>query len=211
MSLIFFINIALQFPLFNAFTSYSLPISSSLLQTVPTRIMNLQAGGRASQNDLLHQMSISISQSTGKSFQGDRIEGGMGGGGGGASNGFITDSSQGISFFFKSASLAKYEMLQAEFIGVHEMFTTHKIRVPKPIALGTSDFNAFVVFEKLSLGGFGDPKVYARKLVELHKHTSSNNEYGFKINNTIGATFQPNNWSKNWAEFWVTHRLGFLF
>ena len=34
-----------------------------------------------------------------------------------------------------------------------EMYETHTIRVPKPIAVGTSDHNAFVVFEYLSMGG----------------------------------------------------------
>jgi fructosamine-3-kinase len=33
------------------------------------------------------------------------------------------------------------------------MYETNTIRVPKPIAVGTSDRNAFVVFEYLSMGG----------------------------------------------------------
>lgn len=33
------------------------------------------------------------------------------------------------------------------------MYETHSIRVPKPIAVGTSDRTAFVVFEYLSMGG----------------------------------------------------------
>jgi fructosamine-3-kinase len=34
-----------------------------------------------------------------------------------------------------------------------EMFESKTIRVPKPIVVGTSDNNAFVVFEYLPMGG----------------------------------------------------------
>jgi fructosamine-3-kinase len=90
------------------------------------------------------------------------------------------------------------------------MYNTNTIRVPKPIAVGTSNYNSFVIFEKLSIGGYGDPIVYAKKLAAIHKWTSSTNQYGYSINNTIGATFQPNTWTTSWSDFWDTYRLGHM-
>jgi fructosamine-3-kinase len=44
----------------------------------------------------------------------------------------------------------------------------------------------------------------------MHRHTSDKG-FGFHVDNTIGATFQPNlPWKENWADFWDEHRLGHM-
>jgi fructosamine-3-kinase len=44
----------------------------------------------------------------------------------------------------------------------------------------------------------------------MHRHTSKNGMYGWDINNTIGATPQPNTWTADWATFWDEQRLGYM-
>ena len=159
---------------------------------------------------LLTTINREISANVGRSFKGNYESSGMGGGGG-ASVGVIKDPSTNEAFFYKSSGLMGYNMLQAEYIGIKEMYDTHTIRVPKPICYGTSSSNSYVVFERLSLGGVGSSKRYAEELAAMHKKTSDNGCYGFHINNTIGATFQPNTWETSWAEFYDKHRLGHMF
>lgn len=48
-------------------------------------------------------------------------------------------------------------------------------------------------------------------LAKMHKKGQSpNGKFGFHINNTIGATPQPNSWEADWADFWDQHRLGHM-
>lgn len=45
----------------------------------------------------------------------------------------------------------------------------------------------------------------------MHRSTSKNGKFGFEVDNTIGATHQPNlPWIDDWADFWDTHRLGHM-
>ena len=45
----------------------------------------------------------------------------------------------------------------------------------------------------------------------MHRSTSENGKFGFAVDNTIGATHQPNlPWIDGWADFWDTHRLGHM-
>ena len=138
------------------------------------------------------------------------MEGGWGGGGGGASTGIIADAECKREYFYKSSGLMGFEMLKGEFESNKAMHATATIKVPQPVCLGTSDSSAYVVFEKLSLGGSGSPQTYGQQLARLHSCTSPNGSFGFSVNNTIGATFQPNNWCSDWADFWDEHRLGHM-
>jgi fructosamine-3-kinase len=73
------------------------------------------------------------------------------------------------------------------------MYETNTIRVPQPICYGASGANSFVVFEKLSIGGYGGRSAaeeMGRQLARMHRKTSSNKMFGWDIHNTIGATFQ---------------------
>lgn len=162
-------------------------------------------------SDLFSIMSKEISLSINRPFNGVPESGGYLAGGGGASIGVIMDPNSKQSYFYKSSGLYGFDMLKAEFIGIKTMYETHTFRVPQPITYGTSDHNSYVVFEKLTLGGRGSDKVYAEKLAAMHKCTSPNDQFGFHINNTIGVTFQPNNWEINWADFFIKHRLNHMF
>lgn len=152
-------------------------------------------------------MSSAISIASGRKFRGEP-QGSWGGGGGGASVGVISDGAS--KYFYKSTGLFGFDMLRGEFESNLAMSATKTIKVPTPLCIGTSDSSAFAVFEYLQLGGAGNARRYGKELAALHSSTSSNGKFGFHVNNTIGATFQPNNWCDSWAEFYDIHRLGHM-
>jgi fructosamine-3-kinase len=136
------------------------------------------------------------------------------GGSGFASTGIINNAGSSNKndpeFFIKISNLGGFDMLRAEFNGVKDMFESDTIRVPEPICIGTTDANSYVVFEKLKMGGRGDAAAAGRDLARLHKTTSPNGKYGWRMANTCGATPQPNPWTDSWPEFWDSHRLGHI-
>eukprot|EP01035_Chromulina_nebulosa_P021472 gene21472-27811_t len=81
-------------------------------------------------------------------------------------------------------------MLKAEYTGILDIYNTNTVRAPKPICYGTTDYNSYLVFERLQFGGFGNVEEYARQLAR--------------------ATHQPNTWTSTWSEFWDTYRLGYM-
>lgn len=129
-------------------------------------------------------------------------------GGSGATTIILTCSNTKMSYFIKLGSMQSFNMLRAEYLGVEEIFNTNTIRVPQPISYGVEDNISFVIFEKLNFGNQGSPTLFARKLAEMHKCTNEN--YGYSIDNSIGSTFQPNEWTDSWSEFWDKNRLGHM-
>merc|ERR1719223_1579309 len=107
-------------------------------------------------------------------------------------------------------------MLRAEYMGVKEMSESDTIKVPAPIAYGIHDAGlmrsrAFVVFEYLNFCGGGSGYDLGKQLAKMHRCFSPNGQFGFHLDNTIGATPQPNlPWIESWPKFWDTHRLGHM-
>lgn len=155
----------------------------------------------------------SIGQDISRALQGNyqplRWKDSYGVGGSGATANTVL-APNGEEFFVKRGGLASFQMLQAEFAGIQEIHTTHTIRVPKPICLGTNDYESYVVFEKVNTGGRGQPKVMAERLAAMHSTFAQNQMFGWKMDNTIGATYQPNSYSVSWSEFWDRNRLGHM-
>jgi hypothetical protein len=71
---------------------------------------------------------------------------------------------------------------------------------------GGSNGKSFLM--ELHIAAIGE--LYGKKLASMHKCHNPNGKYGWKINNTIGATLQPNNECDTWAEFWDKYRLGHM-
>ena len=44
----------------------------------------------------------------------------------------------------------------------------------------------------------------------MHRKTSANEQFGWDMDNTIGATPQPNAWRGSWVDFWDEMRLGHM-
>ncbi|CAM9645256.1 unnamed protein product, partial [Choristocarpus tenellus] len=144
--------------------------------------------------------------------QWERFKIGQGGAGGSgwASVGDIKDSLTGDKYFFKRTGMDGADMLNAERAGLKVMYDTQTIRVPRPVCGGTGPGGAFAVFEYMNMGGRGTAEtseLMGAQLAQMHRCASSNGMYGFEVDNTIGATEQPNGWMDSWVDFWVERRL----
>eukprot|EP00559_Dactyliosolen_fragilissimus_P000995 CAMPEP_0184857326 /NCGR_PEP_ID=MMETSP0580-20130426/2489_1 /TAXON_ID=1118495 /ORGANISM="Dactyliosolen fragilissimus" /LENGTH=307 /DNA_ID=CAMNT_0027352863 /DNA_START=152 /DNA_END=1075 /DNA_ORIENTATION=- len=169
----------------------------------------------SSTDTLMDSMSSACSEALSRPVRLEVARGGGSSGGGGASVSAATDSESGVKYFIKktSAGGGGEQMLRAEYLGVKEMADTHTIKVPEPIAYGThKGTTAFVVFEYLDFCGGGSQYELGKQLAQMHKCFSPNGNFGFHVDNTIGATPQPNiPWDHdNWADFWDEHRLGHM-
>ena len=162
----------------------------------------------------LDALSQAASQSLGRTVQLEATGGGGYSGGGGATTSAVKDSVTGVRYFVKSA-IGEASMLKAEYMGVKAMAETQTIKVPTPIAFGTYEprNQAFVLFEYLDMtsSGQGSQHELGQQLARLHRSLSPNGKFGFDVDNTIGATPQPNlPWMENWADFWDEQRLGHM-
>lgn len=166
-------------------------------------------------SSLLDSMSEACSKSLQRPVTLRPTSGGGGSGGGGAQTMAVIDEETGQKFFVKTCRKTNNDMLRAEYLGVKEMADTHTIRVPTPIAYGeTPDGRtSFVLMEYLNMSsssssGKNLSREMGRQLAQMHRHTSGSQGFGFHIDNTIGATPQPNiPWMDDWADFWDRHRL----
>jgi fructosamine-3-kinase len=192
----------------------------------------------SSSSSFLDTVSNAASEALGKDIQLVSTIGGGASGGGGATTGAVLDKNTNTKYFIKSTSARNgYDMLRAEYEGVKAMSNTNTIRVPTPITFGTykETNQSFVLFEYLEFCGGGSQYELGVALAKMHKDglsyvsPNSNNDdddddgrggdgggggggkFGFHVNNTIGATFQPNlPWYDDWADFWDEHRLGHM-
>jgi protein-ribulosamine 3-kinase len=113
------------------------------------------------------------------------------------------------SFFVKTNSADKAAMFAAEAAGLAEIAHAKAIRVPLPVCHGTSGAYTYIVLEYIALGaGKGQTALrLGEQLAALHRTRAA--QFGWKMDNTIGATPQPNPWMNDWIDFWGEQRLVF--
>jgi len=201
---------------------------SGILYDKVKQVMNMSSSPETEENirtpfytgsTFLDSVSQACTESLGTEITLKPAMGGGASGGGGASVSAAVDSTTNTKYFIKSASASgnSSNMLRAEYLGVLHMHETNTIKVPRPIAFGEHHGPgraiAFVVFEYLNFCGGGDQFELGVQLAKMHKAstTTSNGQFGFVVDNTIGATPQPNlPWKDNWADFWDEMRLGHM-
>lgn len=113
----------------------------------------------------------------------------------------------GRRYFVKFNRADRLAMFEAEADGLDEILRTGAIRAPRPICGGVDGGRAFLVLEYLELDGRGDAAELGRRLAALHGNRQS--RFGWRRDNTIGATPQPNDWLDDWIDFLRQRRLGF--
>lgn len=155
-------------------------------------------------------VSAAASEALGRTVELVATSGGGSSGGGGASTSAVLDKETNTKYFLKSARNG-LDMLRAEYEGVKAMSETGTIQVPTPIAFGQFEKTGqgFALFEYLEFCGGGSQYDLGVNLAKMHRHFSDKG-FGFHIDNTIGATHQPNSWRDNWVDFWDEHRLGHM-
>lgn len=98
-------------------------------------------------------------------------------------------------------------MFQAEFEALKELESTQTIKVPMPICWGASEGYAWLVTSFLELEACNGDASFelGKQLASLHLIRQP--DFGWKRDNTIGSTKQPNPPAKDWIAFWREHRL----
>jgi fructosamine-3-kinase len=122
--------------------------------------------------------------------------------------GCIHDSFVLGDYFVKTNRASFLEMFEAEADGLRAISATGAIRAPEPVTTGADDSTAFLVMERLDLGGRGDEGELGEQLAALHRHTGPT--HGWERANFIGSTPQPNTPCDDWAEFFRDQRLGHM-
>lgn len=117
------------------------------------------------------------------------------------------ESRDGARYFTKINDAHKLPMFEAESAGLTAIAAVRAVRVPHPVACGTSGEHAFLVLEFIDLGSGGNARLLGEQLAALHRTQSP--QFGFSQDNTIGETPQANGWSSDWIAFWRERRLGF--
>lgn len=110
-------------------------------------------------------------------------------------------------FFVKTNATGKKAMFEAEAKGLFALASSNAIKVPVPICVGDDGSQSYLVLQYLDLSGRANQVLLGEQLAAMHRVTTE--QFGWEINNTIGATVQPNGWMTDWVEFWRTQRLGF--
>ncbi|MBD2693712.1 fructosamine kinase family protein [Anabaena catenula] len=154
------------------------------------------------------EIDTHISQVTGQKFQTQQhlsVSGGC------INQGYAVSDGK-LTYFVKLNQASQVTMFEAEMLGLQQMHHTNTILVPQPLCWGTASNSSYIVLEWLEMRD-SDSKSWqemGRKLAAMHKVTSQQG-FGWDMNNTIGSTPQINTWTDNWAEFYTKHRLGYQF
>ncbi len=100
-------------------------------------------------------------------------------------------------------------MFEAEAAGLRQLADADAIRVPLPLCCGRAGGQAYLVTEYLELRRPSNKSqaLAGRQLAQLHSATAA--QFGWRMNNHIGATPQSNDWQDNWIDFWREQRLSY--
>ena len=154
---------------------------------------------------LWQHLSAHISQSTGEKIH---IRQQQSLGGGCINNTLVVSDGAALSYFVKTNHADRHPMFAAEALGLQELQSSQTVRVPQVICAGVFDQKAYLVLEYISLQAEENTtqSQLGTQLAALHRVTQ--NQYGWKINNTIGTTPQINTLNPDWINFWREQRLG---
>ena len=147
-------------------------------------------------------LSDTIGAATGRPFE---VASRRAVGGGDINQAEMLTGQDGRRYFVKLNQADRLDMFEAEADGLAEL--AQAIRVPMPICSGIDGSRAYLVLEHLELDDRGDAAALGSQLAAMHRHTQP--AFGWRRDNTIGATHQPNTWTEHWVDFLRQHRLGF--
>jgi fructosamine-3-kinase len=127
-------------------------------------------------------------------------------GGGDINHSFKIENSEHV-YFVKLNSQKYLSMFNAEKKGLLEIKESNSIQVPKVITTGDASGFSFIILEYLEFLNNGSWKVAGEQLARMHK--STNKQFGWNTNNTIGLTPQINSYSQDWIAFFIEFRINF--
>ncbi len=112
-----------------------------------------------------------------------------------------------LSYFAKVNAAEHAAMFAAEADGLAALRDTATLRVPRVIAQGHDDDNAWLVLEWLDLVPLDARTGAALGAALAALHSVPRDRFGWARDNFIGATPQVNGWSDDWHAFWRDRRL----
>jgi len=117
------------------------------------------------------------------------------------------EGASGPVFVKTNAPGAKW-LFEAEADGLAGLAETGCIRVPRVLGLGVDAGVAWLALEWLdcSGGGRGAERALGEQLARLHLEPRE--RFGWRRDNAIGATSQPNGAAEDWAGFFAERRIG---
>ena len=148
-------------------------------------------------------IASAIEQVTGQPFKPDQHSAV----GGGCINTAYRLQGSGQDYFIKFNRADRLDMFQAESAGLSELAAAGAVRTPLPVCTGVIGKQAFIVMEYLPMGGKSDVALLGEQLAEQHQYTAE--RFGWKMQNTIGATPQLNVWMDDWIDFYAEQRIGY--
>lgn len=128
-------------------------------------------------------------------------------GGGSINAAWLLTADDATRYFVKTNVSGRIDMFAAEARGLSALASGRTLRVPEPLCFGEDPSQSYIVMEYLEMDGRADQSDLGEQLAAMHQITAQ--QYGWDIDNTIGATHQPNAWSENWLHFWSEQRLGY--
>ena len=126
---------------------------------------------------------------------------------GGSINAAYVLSDEKNRYFVKTNSSGRQDMFEAEAQGLQALAASDTLKVPTPVCYGDDQQKSYIVMEYLEMSGSANQAALGEQLAAMHKVCEP--QFGWSIDNTIGATPQINAWSENWLEFWREQRLGY--
>ena len=127
--------------------------------------------------------------------------------GGDINRAFKIQNNEGQAYFVKTNQVSLLDMFKAEFAGLLELHHSHSIRIPKPMCYGSTNNQAYIVLEWIDFKHTESSTSFGEQLACLHKTTQQ--QFGWSRDNTIGSTAQINTLDDDWVSFWRNNRLGF--
>jgi len=114
----------------------------------------------------------------------------------------------GQNWFIKLNHPDRVDMFAAECAGLGELAVADDICIPQVAGYGSSDQFAWLVLEWLDLTAASSQadQQLGRALARMHRVTTE--AFGWRRDNYIGTTTQPNGWYESWPEFFREQRLG---
>jgi len=143
-----------------------------------------------------------ITQATGTPFRAMR---GVSIGGGSLAAASVLVGVDGRRFFTKRSRSEHRAMFEAEAAGLEELTRCHALRIPRVVTIADGPEGCVLILEHLELGGPSNGASLGRAMAQLHALTTD--VFGWKMDNFIGRTPQPNPRSCDWPDFYREHRL----
>ena len=128
--------------------------------------------------------------------------------GGGCINQAMHLQGKSRSVFLKLNGVDRLEMFSAEAAGLCAIRASNTVRAPEPIAWGVDGQSSWLALEFLALQPARAESAFqlGEQLAAMHAHTAAG--FGWDRDNTVGATPQPNQWTRDWVTFLREQRIG---